>query len=271
MIAAQVPHPPPEPAPAVARSVVVTDTTVIPSAVVVAPGTEVTWLNVGRRLHTVTEDAARFESGTMVPGERFRISAPAAPGAYAYRCRFHAYIRGTLTVSALALDTPRPVTVGGRPDLAGSVPGAPAGTVVRVQRRVPGAWEEAGTASTDAEGAFRLTGPPLAARTAFRALSGDAVSPSVRAEAHPTVTVTRRADRVTARVRPSPRRGRAHLQRLDLDRYVWRPVAARALGAGRVVFRLPAPGPYRVTVDAAGGLSATTSRIVEFRPAAYRD
>jgi plastocyanin len=269
VIADLPPHP--APAPAAARTVAVTDTAVSPTALVVAPGTAVTWQNVGRRRHTVSEDAGRFDSGSMVPGERFRISAPADPGVYSYHCRFHAFIRGTVTVSLVALETPRPVRAGGRPVLAGTVPGAAPGTIVRLQRRVPGAWEDAATATTDAEGGFRSTGPPLAARTAFRAVAGGAVSPSVRAQALPAVTVGRRGDRLWASVRPVPRGGRAHLQRLDLDRYVWRHAATRGLRAGRASFRLPVPGPYRIAVDAAGGLSATTSRVVEFRPAAYRD
>lgn len=140
-----------------------------------------------------------------------------------------------------------------------------------VQRRLPGAWEDVGTASTDAAGGFHVAGPPLAARTAFRAVAGEDVSPSVRADARPAVVVRRRGGRMTARVRPARRGGRVHLEVLDLDRYRWRHVATRRLVAGRVTFRLPRPGPYRVAVDPAGGLSAGASRVVEYRRAAYRE
>ncbi len=180
MIADQVAHPPPDAAPALTRAVAVTDRAYDPTALVVAPGTAIAWTNVGRNRHTVTEDSARFESGTLAPGATFRLSAPDAPGTYAYHCRFHGYIRGTLTVSTVSLATPVDVVVGRRPVLTGEVPGAAAGTVVRVERRVPGAWEEAGRAVTDAAGAFHLTGTPILGRTAFRAIAGDEVSPSVR-------------------------------------------------------------------------------------------
>jgi plastocyanin len=271
VIAAVAQHPPPDAGPALARSVEVSDTTVTPRALVVAPGTAVAWFNTGRDLHTVTEDSGLFASGTLAPGGRFRLRAPAAPGTYAYHCEFHAFIRGTLTVSLVSLEAPHPVVFGGRPAIAGTVPDVAAGTVVRVERRLPGAWEEVGAALTDDAGAFRLTGPPLTTRTALRAMAGESISPSVRAEVRPAVTVARRGARLVVRVRPAPRGGSAHLERLDLDTYRWEPVASRRLSAGRTRFHLGAPGVYRAMVGARAGLSAAESRVVEFKPGAFRE
>lgn len=246
------------------------DLTVTPRALVVAPGTSVTWVNTGLNQHTVTEDQGLFESGVMVPGDDFRLSAPATPGTYAYHCRFHSYIRGTLSVSLVSLDTPAPVAFGGRPMLAGTVPDVGAGTVVHVERRLPGAWEDVGAVVTDGAGAFRLTGPPITARTAFRAMAGESMSPSIRADAHPTVTLIRRRARVVVRVQPAPRGAPAHLERLDLDTYRWETVASRRLSAGQTRFHLKAPGVYRAMVEARDGLSAAESRVVAFRPGAFR-
>jgi hypothetical protein len=174
-------------------------------------------------------------------------------------------------VSLVSLATPAPVVVGGRPALTGTVPDAEDGTPVRVELRVPGAWQEVGTTTTDSGGVFRLTGPSLTARAAFRAITGDSISPSVRADVRPAVTLRRRGARVVVRVRPAPRGGSAHLERLDLDTYRWETVASRRLSAGRARFLLGTPGVYRAMVEAHAGLSAAQSRIVEFRPGAFRE
>jgi len=108
-----MPEAPPTTAAPVTRTVEITDAAVTPGQLVVAPGTRVMWANVGRNRHTSTADDGRWDSGALIPGEDFSISAPAEPGTYAYHCRFHAYIRGSLTVSLVALSAPAPVTVGG--------------------------------------------------------------------------------------------------------------------------------------------------------------
>jgi plastocyanin len=270
IVLAQHPATPGHPAPAEVRTVEVTDAAFGPSGLVVAPGTDVTWRNNGRQRHSATADGGAFASPTLSPGDRFTVAAPATAGVYAYGCRFHSYMRGTVTVSMLSLAAPRPVGVGGRPALAGAVPGAAAGTVVHLERRVPGAWQEVGTAATDASGAYGLTGPQITARTAFRALVGDAVSPSVRALVVPAVTVARTGPRLAVRVLPAGD-GVVHLERLDLDRYVWRTVGMRRLHAGRARFTLGAPGVYRSVAQARGGLDEAASRSVPFRPGAFRN
>ena len=263
-------HPATPDLPAAVRTVAIVETGYQPSALVVAPGTTVTWRNEGRSRHSVTADAGAFDSPALIPGDRFTLSAPATAGVYAYHCRFHAYMHGTLTVSLVSLATPGPITVGGRPSLTGTVPEAAEGTVVSVQRRVPGAWEEVATATTDSAGTFTATGPALTARTAFRAVVGDAVSPSVRAVVQPAVVVTRNGARFAVRVRPAGG-GAVHLERLDLDTYRWEMVAGRRLSAGRARFTLAAPGVYRAMVEAHGGLSEAASRVVQFRPGAFRE
>ena len=269
IVAHQHPATPDGPVAAV-RSVAVSDATFSPNALVVAPGTTVTWHNDGGNRHSVTADGDAFDSPTLVPGDRFTVGAPATPGVYAYHCRFHSFMRGTLTVSLVSLASPMPVTVGGRPGLTGTVPNAADGTVVTVERRVPGAWEQVGTTTTDASGAFTIAGPPVSARTAFRAISGESVSPSIRAEARPALVVARSGGRLALRVRPAGG-GPAFLERLNLDTYRWEMVASHRLSAGHVRFTLKAPGVYRAMVEARGGLTAATSRVVQFRPGAFRE
>lgn len=270
MIAAQHPATPSAPATAVVRTVGINDAGFVPSGLVVAPGTTITWTNGGRTRHTVTADDGAFGSGILIPGDRFTIATPTTPGVYAYGCRIHAFMRGTVTVSLVSLAAPSPVTVGGHPGLTGTVPGAEEGTVVTVQRRVPGAWEDVGTATTDAAGAFTLAGPAITVRTAFRAVAGDGVSPSVRATVQPAVIVTRHGARLAVRVRPAAG-GVVRLERLDLDTYRWRMAGQRRLSAGHARFTLGAPGVYRARVEAHGGLSDAPSRVVQFRPGAFRE
>jgi plastocyanin len=259
----------PAPAPAaLTRTVDITDAAVTPNLLVVAPGTKVAWTNVGRNRHTSTADDGRWDSGALIPGEGFSISAPAEPGTYAYHCTFHAFIRGTLTVSLVSLNAPAPVTVGGAARLSGTVPGASAGTPVSVERRVPGAWERVALATTAGDGGFSAVSPPLSARTAFRAVAGASLSPSVRAEVRPHLDVVRRGSRLRVMVEPAGT-GRVTLSGLNLDTYAWHAVARRAMADGMATLPLGRPGVYRVTVAAARGLSEATSAPVQFRPVRF--
>jgi len=268
---ALAPHPatPAVPTTAVVRTVAISDVGFSPGALVVAPGTTIAWANGGRTRHTATADGGAFRSPVLVPGDRFAVAAPAVPGVYAYGCTLHDFMRGTVTVSMVSLATPAPVPVGGSPSLTGTVPDAGAGTAVHLERRVRGAWEEVGVAATGADGAYALAGPPLTARTAFRALVGDAVSPSVRAAVRPAVLVRRSGSRLAVRVRPAGP-GAVHLERLDLDTYRWETGARRRLTGGRTHFTLRAPGVYRAVAEAHGGLSRAASRVIQFKPGAFR-
>ena len=203
MVLAAHPALPTTPAPAV-RTVSVTDLTVTPNALVVAPAAEVMWHNDGRNRHTVTADDGAFASPPLFSGDDFSISAPSTPGVYAYHCTFHSYIRGTLTVSLVALTAPDPVDAGRPVVLRGVVPDAGLGAQVRVERRDPGAWVTVGETATDAAGAFSVTAPPPAVRTAYRALAAGTVSPSVRAEVRRVVTARRAGRRLVVGVRPDP-------------------------------------------------------------------
>lgn len=257
-------------APAAAvRTVAITDAAVSPAALVVAPGTEVMWRNQGRNRHTVTADGGAFASAPLFSGDEFTIAAPAAAGVYAYHCRFHSYIRGSLTVSLVSLDTPAVVRVGRAATLSGTAPGSPAGTPVTIERRVPGAWETVAVAATDASGAFSAMSGPLAGRTAFRAIVGGAPSPSVRGEAAPAVRAGRHGARLTVAVDPASPGATVRLERLDLDSYRWRVIATRPLSGGSARFTLPAPGVYRGHAQARGALAAAASPTVMFRPRAF--
>jgi plastocyanin len=257
-------------APLVTRRIAVIDSGYDPAALVVAPGTGITWTNAGRNRHTVTADQGAFGSRPLATGDQFEISAPATPGVYAYHCIFHSYMHGSLTVSLVSLETPAPVRVGRPVTLAGTVPGVAAGTSVGVEGLTAGAWAPVGQAVTDASGAFSVTTGPLTATTSFRAVAAGSPSPLVRARVVPLVTVRRRGSRLHVRIGPSTAGARARLQRLDLDTYRWTSLRSLKVAAGRTSFALRRPGVYRVEAPAHGGLASTDSRVVEYRPGAFR-
>jgi plastocyanin len=271
MIIAQHMPPAVEPAATGARTVAITDVTVIPNTLVVPPLTRVTWRNAGRNRHTSTADGGEWNSGSLSPGNEFTITAPATPGVYAYHCIFHTYIHGTLAVSLVALQTPAPVHAGEAAMLEGTVPDAGQGTPVTIERRVPGAWEAVASVTTDATGAFVAGSPPLTTRTAFRALTGTSISPAIRIEVRPHLFARRNGRRLRVSVMPARRGTPVTLERLDLDTYRWEPVSHARLGAtGHTRFLLRGAGVYRVAVPAAGGLAATESAPIQFRPGRFR-
>lgn len=236
-----------------------TDRAVTPRALVVSPGDPVVWRNAGHNRHTVTADRRAFDSGPLLPGERFRIAAPATPGVHGYRCVFHPFIRGTLTVSPVRVAAPAAVDAGRRATLRGRAPRSAAGTRARAERRVPGAWVPAGTSVVGPAGGFVLRLGPITRSVAVRVSVGANVSPSVRVAVRPRVTVRLRGTALTVRVHPASSVV-ARLERRERGR--WRRVGARRLARGRAAFALPAPGDYRVAIAPAAGLAGRVSRVV---------
>ena len=69
-----------------------------PSATFVDAGTTVEWVNDGEAPHTVTSDAAAFDSGTIGSGGSYSETFDTA-GIYAYHCSIHPNMRGMVIVS----------------------------------------------------------------------------------------------------------------------------------------------------------------------------
>jgi plastocyanin len=69
-----------------------------PKVVTVEVGTKVTWTNNGAVVHTATaDDGKTFDSGNMQAKATFSFT-PAAPGTFAYHCRQHPWMKGTIIV-----------------------------------------------------------------------------------------------------------------------------------------------------------------------------
>lgn len=68
-----------------------------PASVTVALGETVVWTNDDTAPHTITADAGQFDSGSLAPGQSFAMP-PLNPGTYAYHCKIHPSMKGTVTV-----------------------------------------------------------------------------------------------------------------------------------------------------------------------------
>ena len=88
----------PEP-PAGGSTVDVRNFAYVPPSLSVASGVTVTWTNQDDVAHTVSADDGSSFDGTVGPGATFTFTA-GAPGTYTYFCRFHPFMKGSLTVTA---------------------------------------------------------------------------------------------------------------------------------------------------------------------------
>lgn len=70
-----------------------------PAKLTVAPGSTVQWFNDDALPHTVTAADGSWDSGNLAPGGRFERRYGAV-GTYAYRCRYHPSMTGTIVVTA---------------------------------------------------------------------------------------------------------------------------------------------------------------------------
>ena len=68
-----------------------------PSKVVAAVGDTIAWANEDIVVHTVTADTARWDSGDLANGRRYRLVA-SRKGTFDYHCELHPNMKGTLVV-----------------------------------------------------------------------------------------------------------------------------------------------------------------------------
>lgn len=70
-----------------------------PDKITVEPGTTVEWINTGKIAHTVTDDNAAWDSGSLKPGEKFSHRFD-QKGTFKYICVPHeeAQMTGTIIV-----------------------------------------------------------------------------------------------------------------------------------------------------------------------------
>jgi plastocyanin len=136
---APVPAPPPRTA--ATASVSIVDFGFTPATLTVSAGTTVTWSNTGAVIHSVTSDTGAFDSSPSCPtGPCINPGASfshvfAQAGTFAYHCKVHPNMTGTVVVNAAAQTTTTTVSTvpGGNANPPATAPGggttvAPSGT-----------------------------------------------------------------------------------------------------------------------------------------------
>lgn len=201
-----------------------------PAQTTVLAGDPVTWTNMSPREHTVTARNGRFDSGNIPPTGSYAQTFPAS-GAYAYFCRIHPTMSGTVDVRALLLKGPAgAVESGTQLELAGrAIPGL---SSVTIQEDRGSGFRAISTVAV-AAGKFHALVRPHASAT-YRAVTGPHVSPSVRVVVGRPLELAARQHgrkRVRLRVRALLAQPGAPvvLQTWLKERFGWWPIARRRL------------------------------------------
>jgi len=231
-----------------------------PGRLDVLVGTTVTWQNVDRSTHTVTEDDDAFDSGNIPPGQSFSMAFPKS-GTFRFHCTIHRFMRGELGVFEVVLRGPaEPLPAGRRARLAGV---APAGVeTVELVRLAPGPRTVVGRGTPGEDGTFAFQVRAPEPRT-YRVSAGSAASPVVRVRVAPRVTVATRSSGVAVLAAPSRAGSRVLLQHYDRELFAFVTVARGRLDeASRATIAYTPHGRQyvRAVVVGRGGWSDGASR-----------
>ncbi|HMN98327.1 MAG TPA: cupredoxin domain-containing protein [Miltoncostaeaceae bacterium] len=249
------------------HAVTINDAGYSPAEMVVAPGQNVVFTSTGVNPHTVTSDTGAFDSGTLNKNGRFELAAPAATGVYSYHCTFHAFMRGTVTVSTLTLTGPKQLGVGKAATVRGTAPGTPPGTPVTLERLTGAAWAPIATTTLAADGTYTFTTPKLTGSAELRTVAGTEVSPTLAIPVAPKVVAKKTPKvKLTLTVTVTPKAGgKANLERINLNTFKWSKVKAVTIPkSGKATVKVPKAGRYRVTLLAGKSLAQASSAAISF-------
>jgi hypothetical protein len=205
-----------------------------PQATVLA-GDTVTWTNQAVRKHTVDGLTASFDSPELFLGDSYSHRFD-TPGAFAYYCRLHTFMRGQVDVYRVLLDAPAAAASAGRPFTLRGRAALPAGSAVPIEADD---GSVAATATVGADGAFAATVTATATAT-YHAPEGNTIRLDVL-DRHVLAAAARHGRRiaVSATVTPASPGATAVLQLKLKERFGWWPVARGTLDArSRVRFSL---------------------------------
>ncbi|MDX6325978.1 MAG: hypothetical protein QOK15_2332 [Nocardioidaceae bacterium] len=86
------------PAPAAAAAMITIKDFAFQGPSSVKPGTEVMVMNSDSETHSVTSDTSGLFDVNVDAGGTAKLTAPSKPGSYAYHCKYHSNMHGTLVV-----------------------------------------------------------------------------------------------------------------------------------------------------------------------------
>jgi plastocyanin len=249
-----------------AREVAMPGKVFAPGRLDVLTGTNVTWRNGDRITHSVNAEDDSFDSGFIKPGGAFSRTF-AKPGAYAYHCSIHKFMRGEVRVFDVVLVGPEhPLPAGASTRLEGI---APAGAMEVVLERVSRAGvAEAGRKAPGPGGGFVF---PLRAiePATYRVRAGTASSARVRVAVAPHVSASARGVSIVVSASPARPGSRVAVQVYDRERFAFFTVARGRLDSGSraaVPFRSVERVHVRAVVRGRDGWSDGFSRVIVVRP-----
>jgi hypothetical protein len=193
-----------------------------PSRLDVLLGTTVTWQNVDRSTHTVTEDDDVFDSGDIRPGQTFTMTFEKS-GTYNFHCTIHRFMHGSVSVFEVVLRGPsQPLLAGRRTRLSGIAPAGAAEVVL--ERITQGTAQVVGTAQPGTDGSFSF---PLRAPEPrrYRARAGNAASAIVLVRVEPRVAAERVGGGIAVHAVPSRAGSHVAVQAYDREHFAWVTVA----------------------------------------------
>ncbi len=223
-----------------------------PPHVDVLVGDTVRWENASVRDHTVTASDAAFDSGRLMPGDRYERTFT-APGEVPYFCRLHP-IPGNVSVRRVLLEDPGPAGAPGVTRVLRGRSRAAEGTPV-VLEADDGSGYATVTTLAPADDGVLMTAVAPTRTTTYRLRADGETSPAhtvVVLDRRLAVRTTRlrgRRTRIEARVTPVSPGTPAVLQVYLAHRFGWWPVARARVDAGsRVRFTRRTARPTRARV-----------------------
>jgi hypothetical protein len=198
-----------------------------PPQTTVLAGDSVTWTNVAARNHTVDGITEPFDSPEL--GTRAAFSHTFEnPGAIAYYCRIHPFMRGEVDVFRVLLDTPVTPASTGRPYTLHGRAALPVGSTLPI---LAGDGSTAATATVGADGEFSVSVTPNAT-SAYHAPEGNTIRLDVL-DRKVSAGAARHGSRiaVSATIAPAAPGATVVLQLKLTERFGWWPVARAKLDA----------------------------------------
>jgi hypothetical protein len=199
-------------------------------------GDTVTWTNEAVRAHTVDSLTGEpFDSAQLFLGDSFSHQFN-APGAFAYYCRIHPFMRGEVDVYRSLLDTPTVAASGDRPYVLRGRSSLPPGSSVPILAED---GSTAATATVGGDGSFSAAVTPTES-TSYHAPEGNTVLLQVL-NRKIAAAAARHGKRIAVSAGVSPASpGQTVVLQLKLkDHFGWWPVAQAKLDkASHVKFTL---------------------------------
>jgi plastocyanin len=244
-----------------------------PTRIDVVAGDTVHWMNDSVRVHTVNAVDGSWASPRIVGTDSFMHRFD-TPGVVPYYCILHPFMRGEVDVNEVLLAAPTEPGAPGRAYTLHGRTALPAGQSVTIEADTGTGFQQATTATVQADGTFKADVVPTATAT-YRAVAGTAASPGVQLlvlDRKLTASAKTRGRRVSvdANVAPDSMGAPVVLQlKLPLH-FGWWPVARAKLdhqSRARFALKLGHRYPARVVLTLSDGATVlATSRTLHVGP-----